>query len=147
MTEQNLNTDKSNSTKPVLTTVFLAPYLPYKIKGSQERNKTIFYLDTFSNMRGKGIESRTIDTWINNDIKPILRPIEDVFKKIEIDGETFRPSVKLNFHLSFSSSEELFNDIKKEIISVKLQRQLIEWHFDVFGLIEKGLAISIHDIE
>ena len=130
-----------------LTLEYLSPYLPYKLCGILERSETKYYLDTYSNMLGKGIENRTIDTWINSQIKPILRPLNDLFKKIELNGETFRPSVKLNFHLSFSSDNEVYEDIKNEIISVKLQRQLIKWHFDVFGLIENGLAVSIHDVE
>ncbi|WP_281225382.1 hypothetical protein [Flavobacterium aquiphilum] len=31
--------------------------------------------------------------------------------------------------------------------SYSIIQKLLEWHFDVFGLIEKGLAISIHDVE
>ncbi|MBW4362453.1 hypothetical protein [Flavobacterium taihuense] len=31
--------------------------------------------------------------------------------------------------------------------SFNIIQKLLEWHFDVFNLIEKGLAISIHDVE
>jgi hypothetical protein len=31
--------------------------------------------------------------------------------------------------------------------SYNIIQKLLEWHFDIFGLIEKGLAISIHDVE
>lgn len=41
------------------------------------------------------------------------------------------------------------NDMVDEIVheSYLLMQKLIEWHFDVFGLIEKGLAIDINTLK
>ena len=42
-----------------------------------------------------------------------------------------------------------FEFIKKRTNSLPnwIVELLLEWQFDIFGLIEKGLAISIHDVE
>lgn len=93
------------------------------------------------------------------EIKPILRPIEDLIKEISIKGEIFIPveyfdsgdeanhefgytiPLKTVKHLRTIAKHGLFYDLN--FIENCVVRKLIEWKFDVFGWINKGLA---HDI-
>ena len=87
--------------------------------------------------------------------KPILRPLSDLSKEIEVNGEKFKPSFVLSrdyknaeefIHLIITEKEE---DYYKDILShmpLCIAQKLFEYHFDVFGLIEKKLAIDINTI-
>lgn len=114
-----------------------------------------------------------------SNFKPILRPLSDLTKEIEYNGEKFVTILKLceiahslpfftpkqwcveitdldfisvksdkNYY-SFSFDLEdcelsVFNGGDMESINdrYELYEKLFEWHFDVFGLIPKGLAID-----
>jgi len=76
--------------------------------------------------------------------KLILRPMSDLEKKIEHNGKS------LIFSNFFLSKTELVT-IKKclnfklnllDYISVSVFNRLCEYHFDVFGLIPRGLALD-----
>lgn len=117
-------------------------------------------------------------------LKPILRPLSDLVKEIDVNGEKFTPMERLldiETKHNWSCSDYLecesgqnewwvkmkgkipsyifgYNSImgfyllnqfsEKEFVrnQIELFEKLYEWHFDVFGLIEKGLAISINEI-
>jgi len=106
----------------------LAPYLPYGLKGVN-RNGTIFLLHTNTSSGGK-LEKREISTFLSEEFKPILHPLSDL--------EEFSPAI--------------YNYLVKncENYVVRLQQidynVLIENHFDVFKLIENGLAIDINSL-
>jgi hypothetical protein len=103
------------------------------------------------------------------DVKPILRPLSDLVKEIEVNGERFIPLGKLHYKYCLTASGkrttkasyEYYIDkncyatfysvnggsfgIYIDTIDInktpyRILRWLFEWHFDVFGLIEKGLA-------
>jgi hypothetical protein len=95
-------------------------------------------------------------------VKPILRPLSDLAKEIEVNGERFYPLEKLTKifggrPISFDGNC-FYTKIQKSVVREKEDlvplhfsqldafNKLFEWHFDVFGLIEKGLAISYIDI-
>jgi DNA phosphorothioation-dependent restriction protein DptG len=89
------------------------------------------------------------------DIKPILRPLSDLTKVIEVNGEKFIPWEWFNENPSENHCEvyeEWFEHIEDNnwaswvSAPYELTQKMIEWHFDVFGLIEKGLAININDL-
>ena len=146
----------------------LAPYLPYGLKIEHP---------TFQSGKRKiseltSIKSNSVETehrvycQIAN-CKPILRPLSDIDKELSFDGKFgFIPSKRLSDeYLNFSYWGE--NTIGKGILNEKhkminlcfianeivgecplaIYEQLLEWHFDVFGLIPAGLAISIHDVK
>ena len=72
-------------------------------------------------------------------IKPILRPLSDLTKEIEVNGEKFVPQKKLT-HLDLEwliNSNDLILKTNYEDVL-----KLLEWHFDIHGLIEQGLAID-----
>ena len=134
---------------------YLANYLPYNIIGiSPSGNK--FYLSTSSNMLGKGIESRNIDTFLNDEFKLILRPLSDLTKEIEVNGERFVPIEYLYKNLDCDAEYDFIWAIEDDISSVSdkiifapysIVEKLFEWHFDTNGLIEKGLAVDFNTLQ
>ena len=118
----------------------LAPYLPYGLK--------ILYQGDVCELEGLSIDlSISVLTDEGDEystikyIKPILKPLSDLTKEIEHNGEKFVPTKVLSV---WDLEGITINDIKH--IPVNLYELLLEWHFDVFGLIEKGLAINKNEI-
>ena len=93
------------------------------------------------------------------NVKPILYPLSDLTKPIEHNGEKFVPIVKI---------KELFIDGTEDVLSQSIEaieyfiennffsrieylpfiliQKLIDWHFDIAGLIEKGEAIDVNTL-
>lgn len=157
----------------------LAPYLPYGLK--------LYGASDIWVMRSLGIEEvcisngRHTQTLSYDDCftnySPILRPLSDLTKEIEHNGEKFVPMKKLktggtnndsvytvedwngtnyvccdseNHELRFSEKtgfDRRYNYETRQIYAYDLFQKLLEWHFDVFGLIEKGEAIDINKLE
>lgn len=135
----------------------LAPYLPYKLKVIYEHSNKI---GTISNIYsiGKGYDDDDIKIAIDYSeaehlwmFKPILRPLSDLTKEIEHNGEKFVPIEKIGlnscsfFHTTYLVNKNGYEFEIKKIPYNEFQK-LFEWHFDVFGLIEKGEAIDINTI-
>lgn len=139
----------------------LFPYGPYSLKVIMEGKKTnVAWMSTknIAVIRPDGIGEYKRIAWryAHLNIKPILRPLSDLTKEIAHNGETFCPLNILSrmyktgwkwlpneLHL-FAS----WDDHNKHYRSPTLEmyQKLYEWHFDVFGLIEKGLAIDINTL-
>ena len=93
-------------------------------------------------------------------IKPILRPLSDLTKEIEVNGEKFVPIERMKRYMlvdfkyidnsgvqsvHFPKGNICITSINYEIADecpLGFYTKLLEWHFDVFGLIESGLAIN-----
>lgn len=70
------------------------------------------------------------------DIQLILHPL-DLTKEIEHNGEKFVPRDKFYGNpLDFKIRENSYDVVQK----------LLEWHFDIYNLIEKDLAIDINTL-
>lgn len=133
---------------------YIAPYLPYGLNFRISEGK-IFPLNAnhiFNNHTGqyKGLE---------RGAKIILRPLSDLTKEIEVGGNRFVPVEKMyNGTInSWKNNQEtcgIWYDYIMELHDHDLIKELqysdilflLEWHFDVFGLIEQGLAIDINKI-
>lgn len=128
----------------------LAPYLPYGLKVRSKQEIT-YILNIFSNMRGKGLESRDIYSCLDNQYKPILRPL-DLTKEIEHNGERFVPLYVLTSEILAGrmgiNGYEVKYDLRMDFNSPRYcdVQKLLSWHFDVFGLIDKDLAISYEEV-
>lgn len=101
---------------------------------------------------------------------PICRPLSDLTKPITHKGETFVPIVELakvkdskfDFTETFVSESDrfysahnsngnpnassFFLDKRMSFNEFRIVQKLIEWHFDVAGLIEKGEAIDVNTL-
>lgn len=157
----------------------LAPYLPYSLKGYVFYTEEDFEVITLSLKDGIDNEV-SINDWLTGYVcKPILSPLSDLTKEIEVNGERFVPLVEIIKYLNFKFLRYEIKDNSLDVVfDNKLQtkerfwfsnfkgtsfycsnmnklmykdiygaiNKLLEWHFDIFGLIEKGLAIDINSL-
>ena len=92
-------------------------------------------------------QSRYHDFATHDYYKPILRQLSDLTKPIEHNGEKFVPIEKIAYSYGYEiriSRNKLLQPIMCEQFNVVLQ--LVEWHFDIAGLIEKGEAIDVNTL-
>ena len=138
----------------------LAAYLPYEVNFISGMDKPYnefgrqpqWTLDGITTLFGDCClttkENR--DAYAIQTCNLILRQLSDLTKEITVNGETFVPINKLvkqeliGTHI-FESM--IIDRIKEKTMSFKISEKLFEWHFDVFGLIEAGLAIDINTLE
>ena len=127
-----------------LETKHLAPYLPYKLKGiyemsSKQKQETLQAIDTL----GKCRTDEDLRWFEIKMFKPILQPLFN---------DNFDYTIFLMDNFPEEKWADAYNDImngvgfgvKIEQIPYELHEFLFENHIDVFGLIEKGLAIDIN---
>lgn len=136
---------------------YINPYFPYglsclvtdqgvskisKLEGLYSDSSCVFH-DLVESMQGF------------DEVKPILRPLSDLTEEIEVNGEKFVPIYWLEdkyYTMPILQDINRFNRLLEEDenwiyqISFILITHLFEWHFDVFGLIEKGLAINSNSL-
>ena len=125
----------------------LAAYLPYGLTGlSIEENLGIEIIKGFSTYGKYNITSLITDV---DDIditlfKPILRPLSDLKKEIEVNSEKFVPNLKMQwmFCSDFNYNQYILNGN----LEFRKMQDLLEWHFDIYGLIDAGLAIDINTL-
>ena len=142
----------------------LAPYLPYKPK---------ILAPTWLDSNKKEIDAVmevSFDGYINldngyfhfiEDVKVFLRPLSDLTKEIQHNEESFIPmqvmqerfTKRLRFdsngfyyHIDKSRVRGNSHDTHFPFSQLEAYGYLFKWHFDVFGLIEKGLAIDINKL-
>ena len=152
----------------------LAPYLPYGLKmmsgyylvGLANCNRSTYNEKHDTRMM---LLSETVDGDIaweahSNMDMPYLRKLSDLTKEIEVNGERFVPLDWFEIGDDNNVSIEYdYGNIKLinllESLSVNSHcidtshlpygatKKLFEWHFDVFALIEAGLAIDINTLD
>jgi len=81
------------------------------------------------------------DAYPINSCRPILRPLCDIKREIEHNGEKFIPSVTLR--LSYPA--EMIG-LNPATWSFRVILKLIEWKFDIAKLIISGDTINFHDL-
>ena len=138
-----------------LTIEHLAPYLPYGLNVMYD--DSIWIITGYDNM-GCSFDLYKEDGFMKVDdelIKPILRPMSD---KIKVNES------KLPDEVGWVEPNDLFIDhqgrvsinmqlggptLSWDILSIQqyMQREFFSQHYDVFGLIDKGLAIDINTIQ
>jgi hypothetical protein len=125
----------------------LAGYLPYGLK-----IKTTFGWDTMQTLNDYCVnidfeDVHYYDSLETTDFKPILLPLSDLTKEIDVNGKKFVPLYynafreDKDFIIEFQNGFLHHNAIKYGIIN-----KLLEWHFDIYGLIDAGLAIDINTL-
>jgi len=125
----------------------VAPYLPYKVK-CQVYDRGVLMISTLDACFSDNSYSfmNIIESEKGFDeIKLVLRPLSDITKEIEVNGEKFVPLNKMTpYSTSRLDSDGCFDNVNDmPFIDVV---KLLEWHFDVFGLIDLGLAIYINTL-
>jgi hypothetical protein len=161
-----------------LTLEHLAPYLAYGLKminkANYEQTGMANILELCSLVCNNSMYVRELGSKQRIEYHlPILRPLSDLTKEIEHNGEKFIPCQKIIDLTSYGDSykKQIFwkvinASIKTKFISFKsnvsnefeidlvhsgnnkcwINSHLLKWHFDVFGLIDKKLAIDINTL-
>jgi hypothetical protein len=102
------------------------------------------------------VEGFNYDNNVKTDkLKPILHPLTDLTKEIEYNGEVFVPTTKLKLLYEFESDNICIIRMyinagwTSSIVELPLDivLQLISWHFDIAGLIDKGEAIDVNTLD
>lgn len=151
-----------------LTLSQIAQYLPYKLNILLEisMEESDSFEMTLENIEGV----------LEYQRKPLLRQLSQLTDIIEIEGKKFNPlsellKMKYDFYyheykdsiyaqIHYEQNETrasvwFKNQANLEIRITKhdlpyepywIIQKLIEWHFDVFGLIEKGLAMDLNTV-
>jgi hypothetical protein len=89
-----------------------------------------------------------------DQIKPLLRSLSQLTQEIEVDGVRFVPLVELKNYSDGSVHMddwlEHMDDFSYKPHEINFEQcpyifiqKLQEWHFDIYGLIEAGLAIEM----
>ena len=125
-------------------------YLPYGLKVIHARKK--------GNIQSTSELTPSDFTWLINQeyVRPILRPLTDLTKEIEVDGELLKyidilEQDEVNDYLQDCNiwTQRLFEEQKLlciELIPHGIIEKLLSWHFDIHNLIEQGLAIDINTL-
>jgi hypothetical protein len=123
----------------------LAPYLPYNLKGMicDNTQATLCGMNSFNLGMYKPFKIiYGIESWDVKEFKPILRPLSDLeLDKYNFIYENETDYGSINAWLYLDTESKL-----KEKYSYEFWHLLFENHFDVFGLIEKNLAVDINTL-
>ena len=118
----------------------LSPYLPYGLKvyegeiGDYNNRIRLMNLGEGRSNHWVGVKAilKSHEPKGFSYYRPILRPLSEFY---------------LNPFHDYPNREMFYADIKNKTISVIIWEDLLKGHFDVFGLIEKGLAVDINTLE
>jgi len=135
----------------------LAPYLPYKLQYLIPKHEPE---NIFDIGHGGGIHTMQVVAMLSmsrgSESKPILRPLSDLTKEIEVDGEKKRliddiQKLYPTYYFAYNATDDLLVKRENEQYTwcsdiLGINEFLFKNHFDVFGLIEKGLAIDINTL-
>ena len=120
----------------------LAPSLPFKLMLQVDSIYEGFTCKLVTiNMSNTFVNGMTINNALHYGAKPILYPLDYLTKPISHNGETFVPCDELEYVVSESIVSYVKNRL--EIVEYWRVQKLFEWRFDVFNLINRGLAIPI----
>lgn len=156
MKNSETNNIQSHSRNTGLSAVHLAPYLPYKLKCEvTDRGKKTIDIMFCVYDNGECSFANIVESNKGfSEVKPILRPMT------MLDGKTWNyENIPVNFlrllgvtasehGYSLREAEEMVYNRRSEPFKIPyiLFEQLLKFHFDVFGLIDKGLAVDINTL-
>jgi hypothetical protein len=144
----------------------LTHYLPYGLKIQITSNQDMGLIGEMKFLKKTYLG---VDVGINHTlklqrcishIKPILRPLSDLTKEIEHEGESFVPIERLRemfttrlsfdengfyYHINKSAVRGRAHDEPFPFNQLDAYSYLLKWKLDIHKLIEKGLAIPVTD--
>ena len=122
----------------------LAPYLPFKVKGVVTDKIQEGWLPPNSKVT---LIIRYIDIFDGVKIKPILRPLSDLTKEEGLKISSNGIFYKDDGFMIWSKSNDCYTRLNAMQTPYWFNLLMLEHHFDVFGLIEKGSAIDINTLK
>jgi len=152
--ELQIQDQSGNSHNHMLCSGFLAPYFPYDLrliyKDCQTLRKRKATLTAISKIDIETTYKKKINgcsgdligwTGHNNvsemQVKLILKPFEDYSKILEITDEMNDYEIQM-----IEDNPDMIKRLGYDVIE-----KMLKHHIDIFGLINKRLAVSIHDVE
>lgn len=142
-----------------LTIEHIAAYLPYGVK---VKSIDIFIGDPVFTLAAETISGTHAGmNWVLSDsFKLVLRPLSQLTVPITHNGETFVPIKRILTDFDYDMSRVFVKgscvlldcmldnmtllNCNLEYLGYNKAQLLLSWHFDVFGLIEAGLAVSMN---
>ena len=132
----------------------LAPYLSYGISIEVNFQKQKYITDSWGLKCQRDYLISEYERGVKkgltlNQVKPILRPLSDLTKEIEVNGEKIIPIRVFEKEEDFESNLQtlkLINNNNLDKFPYKWYVKLLEWHFDTDNLIGKKLAIDINTL-
>lgn len=124
---------------------YLAPYIDCKLNVKIVDFNRNYKVGKIYEMSLQLLHDKFKGSQNNNIFKPILRPLSDLTKEIEVNGEKFVP-LKYIYGNDFTPNDDFFENMDTLSIGYREMLLLFEWHFDVFGLIPEELAININTL-
>lgn len=121
----------------------LAPYLPYGLEYlSPAYDHGMILGSKTETIEEMGVVSMMSMIQSNGRLKPLLHPLSRLTEPILEDGKT--PEQWFKEQDSFGDFFQEYSEMKDNIATIPFRcgLKLFQWHFDVFGLIEKGLALE-----
>ena len=137
----------------------LAPYLPYglpiKILNHKCDYVSIefakangfymmadeFYVTYEGGRTGKGV----------NDFKPLLLPLSKLDKTFSVNGEEYHRNLIMDYFINsrhiFTCQTIIKNRLTTNTLKFLDAQTMFKFHFDVFGLIDAGLALNKLDYD
>jgi len=99
----------------------------------------------------------SINVVLELEAKLILYPISDLLKEIECNVTSFTPiKILRQLIINRGENQNIADAILNRFLEGKIMfdqlpyfivEKMLEWHFDVFGLIPKGLAYNINTLD
>jgi len=135
---------------------YLAPYLPFQLTGTLKAFKDKRQIELIKLGLNPGDEpiityrfnGYEFTQWMNHFI-PFLRPLSQLNSEIQHEGILFNPIDWLQDYCDCDAEREFVDHISYHLDLVDDQigygpytiiQNLFKWHFDVFNLIETGIA-------
>jgi len=139
-----------------LTIKELAPYLPYGLKVAfivryEIRRiatlSSLYDIENYYDIKLSIGHSDSEHIWM---FKPLLRPLSQLTEEIEHNGEKFVPKDKIPNYTKVDENGTLYilvDGTQWQSNPLRWDYETVNWlislHFDVFGLIDRGLALPI----
>lgn len=130
---------------PQMKVEYLAPYLPYKLKINTAEEELIS-LDAHYKLAESEIRNNRINIYELSEVKPMLRQISDLFNgNYYYILDEFSGLELEAFKSAFLAELRSINYLDK--LPYSIAQMLFKEHFDLFGLIDKGLAKDINEFK
>ena len=122
----------------------LAPYLPHRINLAYTHTNKVGQISNIYSI-GAGYDNEDIKISIDYSdgehiwmYKPILRPLSDLTKG---DWDKIFTTDDIDDILTIFQSDKSMDCVEYYLVNI-----LLSYHFDIFGLVEEGLALDINTI-
>ena len=137
-------------TKPIegITLKHLAPYLAYGLKGMVNGIERELVGHSYTSLELARKNGGTTTMCKYDQFQPLLRSLSDLTKEIEVNGKMFVPMQWFENESYIDWDHIKFRDyINPLTLPYCWVQKLLEWNFDIFGLLDKNLAVNINDIQ